>query len=189
MNRSRWIIAIVIALVALLALGRTAGAQDGPAITLSPESGLADGDTVTVTITGFPADATSFQSGQCVTPLEDFLSQCDLGNIVPVPLDGDGAATIEVVVHEGAIGSGTCGEGADQCVIAVGSLTDAEAAAAPIFFGADGAATDEPAEEEPVAEELAVTGPREVGISLVAGFAVLVAGFMIISTSRRRFLA
>ena len=50
MNRSRWIIAILIALVALLALGRTAGAQDGPTMTLSPESGLADGDTVTVTL-------------------------------------------------------------------------------------------------------------------------------------------
>ncbi len=180
MNRSRWIIIIGIAFAALLAFGGTADAQDGPTVTLDPATGLADGDTVTVTVSGFPAEATSFQSGQCVTPLADFLAQCDLGNIVAVPLDSSGAAVIEVVVHEGTIGSGTCGEGADQCVIAVGSLTDTTAAAAPIFFGADAPAAAE--------EELADTGPRELGMSVVAAFAVLAAGLMIFSTSRRRSL-
>ena len=99
-----------------------------------------------------------------------------------VPLDSSGSATLEIVVHEGAIGTGTCGEGADQCVIAVGSLTESQTARAPIFFGADAPPT-------PAEEELADTGPREVGSSIVFAFAALIAGFMIISASRRRFFA
>lgn len=178
MIRSRLMILLAIAAATLLALGGPAAAQDGPTVSVEPSTGLSDGDTVTVTASGFPADSEVFASGQCVTPLEDFLAQCDVSNIVPVPLDSSGGATIEVVVHEGPIGTGTCGEGADQCVIAVGSLTEPEGGAAPIFFGSDG--PDAGADQD-----LANTGPRSIPLILVIAFMALAIGFILTSISRR----
>ncbi|MDH3755644.1 MAG: neocarzinostatin apoprotein domain-containing protein, partial [Acidimicrobiia bacterium] len=155
-----------------------------------PSTGLSDGDTLTVEVSGFPAENPSFSAGECVTPIEDFLQQCDVTNIVPVPLDADGSATFEITVKEGAIGSGTCGEGADQCVIAVGSLTEPEAGFAPIFFGDDEPAADdtadEPADEATdVAEELPATGPSDLVAMTVMGAAILAAGLILVGSTRR----
>ena len=117
----------------LLFAAQPASAQDA-AVTVEPSTSLADGDTLTVNVSGFPADSTAFVSGQCVTPIEDPLAQCDTGNIIPVPLDSEGAATFEITVKVGPIGSGSCGFGADDCVILVGSLTEPQNAAVPISF-------------------------------------------------------
>lgn len=185
MVRFRAIFAITVVSIALVASFGTAGAQDGPSVTVEPSTGLSDGDTLTVTATGFPADSAAFSSGQCVTPLEDFLQQCDVTNIVPVPLDSEGSATFEITIKVGPIGTGMCGEGEVQCVIAVGSLTESEAGGAPIFFGADAPPTAE-APAEDTTEELADTGPRENGIMVVGATAALIAGLMLVSTSRRR---
>lgn len=188
-NRSRATMCLV-GVSALLMLGSVgaAGAQDGPTVVVEPSTGLADGDTLSVTATGFPPNGEAFSSGQCVTPIEDFLQQCDVTNIVPVPLDGDGAASFEITVKTGPIGSGTCGEGGDQCVIAVGSLTSPEAGGGPIFFGADGptaAAEEAPAEEAPAeTETLAATGPAEWALPLVIGLAVVAGGVLVVAHSK-----
>ena len=193
---------LAIACVALAAFAGTANAQDGPTVVVEPATGLADGDTVSVTVSGFPAESTSFQSGQCVTPLVDFLQQCDVTNIVPVPLDADGAASFEITVKEGAIGDGMCGEGEVQCVIVVGSLTEEQVGFAPILFGADEPPTEEapeeppteeeapeePAEEEAATtaqEELPETGPGGVATTLVFAFATIGAGLIVLGGSRR----
>ncbi len=169
MNRSRATFALLVMAATLLFAAGPAAAQD-PAITLDPYEDLADGDTVTVTATGFPASGDSFVSGQCVTPIEDPLAQCDVGNIVPVPLDANGEATFDIVVRTGVVGSGTCGSGGDDCVILVGSLTEPENAAAPIEFAEEG---------------LAETGPSNLITYFSIGIALLAVGGLVVIGSRR----
>jgi hypothetical protein len=173
MYRSRAMVAVVVMAAALMLTMGAASAQD-PSVSVDPSSGLVDGDTVTVTATGFPADSTAFVSGQCVTPITDPLQQCDTGNIVPVALDASGEATFDITLSTGAIGSGTCGAGGDDCVIMVGSLTQAEFGFAPIAFD-DG--------------ELALTGPRDLVMLVGAGFALLAVGSMLASRSRKVAIA
>jgi len=133
MTRSRATLALATLAVATLLVAGPAAAQE-PMITVEPSADLADGDTLTVTVAGFPASSETFVSGQCVTPIEDPLQQCDVANIVPVPLDANGGATFEITVKVGPIGTGSCGPDADDCVILVGSLTEPENAASPISF-------------------------------------------------------
>jgi len=133
MTRSRATLALATFAVAMLLVAGPAAAQE-PMITVEPSADLADGDTLTVTVAGFPASSETFVSGQCVTPIEDPLQQCDVANIVPVPLDANGGATFEITVKVGSIGTGSCGPDADDCVILVGSLTEPENAASPISF-------------------------------------------------------
>lgn len=169
MYRSRAMVAVVVMAAALMLTTGAASAQD-PSVSVDPSSDLADGDTVTVTAAGFPADSTAFVSGQCVTPITDPLQQCDTGNIVPVPLDGNGDATFEITLSTGPIGSGTCGADGDDCVIMVGSLTAPEFGFAPITF-ADG--------------ELALTGPSDIVVLVGAGFALLAVGSLLAARSRK----
>lgn len=140
MTRFRATLVLVTIAAATFLVSGPAAAQDA-SVSVDPSTDLADGDTVTVTVTGFPASSTEFVSGQCVTPVVDPLAQCDTGNIVPVPLDANGDATFEITVKTGPVGSGNCGFGADDCVILVGSLSQPENGAAPIAF-ADPAAGD-----------------------------------------------
>jgi Neocarzinostatin family len=176
---------VIFAAVALIAFGSIAGvasAQEGPAITVTPDSGLSDGDTLVVEATGFPADSEEFLSGQCVTPIANPLAQCDVGNIVPVAVGADGTATIEITIKTGPIGDGVCGEGEVQCAIMVGSLTLPDFAFAPIFFGADSA---DSADDAATPEELALTGPSEMQVFAGIAFALIaVGGFMAFAAPR-----
>jgi len=166
MTRSKATLALVTFAATMLLVAGPAAAQDA-GITVEPSTDLVDGDTLTVTVSGFPAGAETFVSGQCVTPIADPLQQCNVANIIPVPLDANGEATFEITVNTGPIGTGNCGFGADDCVIMVGSLSEPEAAFAPISF-AEGAAA------EPV---LAETGMSST-LALLAIATLLVAAGM-----------
>ena len=178
MKRFRAIVVVLVTSAALMLTTGVASAQD-PSVTATPSSDLADGDTISISVTGFPADSTAFVSGQCVTPITDPLVECNVGNIVPLPLDSSGEATFDITVNTGVIGSGTCGVDGDDCVIMVGSLTEPEFGFAPITF-ADG----EPAVIA-ADDELALTGPRDLVMLLLAGAALLVVGTLIASRSRK----
>lgn len=171
---------IIFGAVALIAFGSIAGvatAQEGPTVTVTPDSGLSDGDTLEITVSGFPADSEEFLSGECVTPIANPLQQCDVGNIVPVPLDADGAATFEITIKTGPIGDGVCGEGEVQCAIMVGSLTLPDFGFAPIFFGAD---------TPPTPEQLADTGPSDVQLFALIAFALIAVGGLFVFVIPRR---
>ena len=73
-------------------------------------------------------------------------------------------------------------DGGDVAEMEAAGVVVADAIAGVVAQAGDGTA---PAA---AADEWADTGPSELGISLVAAFAILAAGVMIISTSRRRFL-
>lgn len=151
--RRTWKLLTALAVVLVIFGGGTAViAQEAPTVEVDPDRGLEDGDMITVSISGFPANDASFISGMCVTPLVDALQQCDLANITSISIDENGEGEFELEVRTGAIGDGTCGEGEDQCIIMVGSLTMPDTTGfANIYFGAD-----LPADE--VVEELALTG-------------------------------
>lgn len=172
MTRSRATLGFLTIAATLMLAAGPAHAQDTPSITVEPSTDLSDGDTVTVTASGFPASSETFVSGQCVTPISDPLQQCNVANIVPVALDADGAATFTITVNTGTIGTGTCGPGGDDCVILVGSLTEPENAAAPITFA------------QP---ELAATGPEHVLPLSVIATLLLAAGAALVLSSRRPF--
>ena len=131
MTRLRATLGLATIAAAMFIVSGSAAAQD-TSITVEPNADLADGDTLTVSVSGFPAGDETFVSGQCVTPVEDPLQQCDVANIVPVPLDENGEATFEITVKVGPIGTGTCGPDGDDCIVLVGSLTSPDInAAAP----------------------------------------------------------
>jgi hypothetical protein len=158
----------------MLLVAGPAAAQDA-GITVEPSTDLVDGDTLTVTVTGFPASSETFVSGQCVTPIEDPLQQCNVANIIPVALDANGEATFEITVNTGPIGTGNCGFGADDCVIMVGSLAEPENAAAPISFADEVTA-------EPV---LAETGTAATLALLAIAMLLVAAGMAIVGWSRK----
>jgi hypothetical protein len=184
MTRSRATLALATLAVATLLVAGPAAAQE-PMITVEPSADLADGDTLTVTVAGFPASSETFVSGQCVTPIEDPLQQCDVATIVPVALDANGGATFEITVKVGPIGTGNCGPDADDCVIMVGSLAEPENAAAPISFaGQDGDGTPQPTAVN-TGDGLSPSGNSAALLAAAAGLLLVGGGAMAL---RRRFV-
>jgi hypothetical protein len=107
----------------------------GPAVTVTPNSGLKAGDTVTVGGSGFPASMTVYvlecsgTSGQAA---------CDIGTLNATGKTGaDGSFSgITVKIVTGAVGTGTCTAGKTCFIAASTSLTGvkADSGAAPITF-------------------------------------------------------
>ncbi len=96
-------------------------------VSADPTAGLADGQAVTVTWSGFTPDGV-INVVQCSRPGEG-ANWCDLSAaqiLVPNPT-GSGSLELQIVV--GDVGEGTCGPVSDQCVIAVNDsgLTEPEA--------------------------------------------------------------
>lgn len=176
------VLGLGLAIVALFAA--PASAQDGPTITVEPASVEAAGEaTFTVTGAGWTAAPPIFVL-PCFTvaTLEDLAAQgagaCDTAALTPAtPTDGAFEVEVTFDVPEG----GMC--------IAAGDAAQAESAGACITVGA---AEEAPAEEETPAEEttgtddepLANTG-TETTVLLIVGAAVLAAGTMVFSFSRK----
>ena len=96
-------------------------------VSVEPSTGLVDGQSVTVSWSGFLPDG-SINVLQC-SDADEGAGFCDLTNgqiLVPNPT-GAGMIDLEIVV--GPVGEGTCGPGAIECVIAVNdsSLADPDA--------------------------------------------------------------
>lgn len=131
------------ALVSMLALAVPALAE--PAITVTPSSGLTDGDTVSVQGTGF-TPGIALVATQCALQSTGS-GDCNLAGLKSTQADGDGNATLEMTIVGGPIGSGSqvC-DAENPCIISLGEPTadaTAERGVAQITFAA--AATEEPA--------------------------------------------
>jgi hypothetical protein len=104
--------------------------------TVEPDTKLRDGQSVHVSWSGY-APGTSVNVLQCSTSPPTQASECDLKSakvLVPDPT-GSGATTL--VVHTGAIGSGTCDAQHPGCVVVVnqgGSLQPSATVERPISF-------------------------------------------------------
>ncbi len=102
----------------------------GPSITVSPSTGLKNGDTVTITGSGFtPGD--SLYALECLATATS-AAGCNAAGATPITANSDGTLpSTTFKVTTGTIGTGTCGTTAANvrdCVITVATVTGTDAA-------------------------------------------------------------
>ncbi len=146
-------IAAVLLAAGLLVVGagRAGAVHAGESITVSQTSGLADGTTVRVTVSGFTPNAKPVKlviagQGTLVTiPDKLNFDEYAVAPEVPIGPDGSGAADFVVVADHGTVQDGsTLDCNVDQCwLIAVQEpfLPQPNYASQEIFFGSNGPAT------------------------------------------------
>ncbi len=117
------------------ALAASAATASVPTITVTPNIGLTNGQTISISGSGFTAGA-SLAAVEC-NGTASTAAGCDTSAIDPVTVGstGDIAAT-SFVVATGAIGNGTCGTSAADalCFIAIGTTSGTLVADASIAF-------------------------------------------------------
>jgi len=128
---------------ALVVLAQPAYA-DAPSISVSPASGLSDGQSVGVTGGGFPAGS-GIAIVQCNAPSDPAQLSCNYADYVSTTADGAGAVSASIVVRSTFNGTNpVTGQPAGQvdcaagpCSIAAGSQADPSVFAPPasITFG------------------------------------------------------
>jgi hypothetical protein len=130
-------IAAITALGGALALTGGSAAFADSGLSVDPSTGLADGQTVTVSGSGYTAGSTAY----VVECLHDGW-QCDTANLLRVTVDADGTFSTPQVVHSSFAGvdprTGETGGTVDCAVSACDVLAWAgttESSAAPISFG------------------------------------------------------
>ncbi len=110
----------------------------GPSITVTPSTGLTNGQTVTITGSGFTA-GDSLYAVECLATATS-AAGCNTTAPTPITAKSDGTLpSTTFTVKTGTIGSGTCGTSASDltaCVISVSNATAGDAAHAPITFAA-----------------------------------------------------
>ncbi len=108
-----------------------------PSITVTPNIGLTNGQTVTITGSGFSPSEPSLVAVECNLKATDE-SGCNVGTFAPVTIDSSGNVTsLTFDVQTGTVGNGTCGTSAADatCFISIGSMTTgADVAHATIAF-------------------------------------------------------
>ncbi len=108
-----------------------------PTITVSPNTGLTNGESVTITGSGFMPSEASLIAVECIATATS-AAGCNTTTFAPVTVSADGDFTVPTFdVTTGPIGTGTCGTSAADatCAISVGSTaTGAVAAFAIIGF-------------------------------------------------------
>lgn len=146
--------AILVTAVAVVVAGTAGADHAGESITLSQNSGLSDGDTITVTVSGFVPDARPVKlvvagQGKLVT-IPDKLNFDEYAVAPEVSISADGTGTAEFLMYadRGTVQDGTtlnCN--VDRCwVIAVQEpfLPEPYYASAEVFFGDNAPDPDEP---------------------------------------------
>jgi len=134
----RWV--SLVAVSAAVAVAVSGGASSGaavvlPVVTVSPSTGLVDLQQVTVTATGFSANA-QVATVQCRAGAIG-VADCDLGTLVYRQADANGAFTLARYVRRLiAVGSTTIDCGAPAgCILGAGNIADlTEANGQTIFF-------------------------------------------------------
>jgi hypothetical protein len=96
-------------------------------VSVEPATGLVDGQSITVTWSGFSSDGT-INVVQC-SDADEGAGFCELTTgkiLVPNPT---GAGTLDLEIVVGPVGEGTCGPSITECVIAVNDsgLSDPDA--------------------------------------------------------------
>lgn len=128
------IAAITMVLGGLGAYGITAASAAGPAITITPNTALTAGQTVSVVGTGYAPGLTLFAI-ECLASATS-ITGCDLATATPVTESATGTFTQPFKVVTGPVGSGTCGTSASDltCIVEVADQAQTNSAAAPITF-------------------------------------------------------
>jgi len=108
-----------------------------PSATVSPNTGLKNGDKVTVSVKGYPASQSGLLIVECnPTALKSpGAAHCDITNLGSMTIDASGNGTATFTVKTGTIGDGACNPG-DTCAIAVSNASGDPTltAGAPITF-------------------------------------------------------
>ena len=114
----------------------TFAALASPTISVSPSTGLKNGESVTITGSGFIA-GDSLYAVQCLATATS-AAGCNASGATPITVNSDGTLpSTTFKVTAGTIGSGACGTtttNARACVITVATITGTDAGAAPIQF-------------------------------------------------------
>jgi hypothetical protein len=128
------IAAITMVLGGFAAYGMTAASAAGPAITITPNTGLTAGQSVSVVGTGYTPGLTLFAI-ECLATATS-ITGCDTSTATPVTESATGTFTQAFTVVTGTVGSGTCGTtSADlTCIVEVADQAQTNTAAAPITF-------------------------------------------------------
>jgi hypothetical protein len=131
--------------LSLLALAAPAGANPGYSMTVTPDTGLVKGQTVTVTGSGFPYETggavNSYFMAQCTSAVTGALTasdtgHCNIGAVQSVTATQAGTFTAKIKLVTGVVGDGFCGtKGHLTCVIGAGNTT-ADGTAVQITFKA-----------------------------------------------------
>ncbi len=103
----------------------------GPSATATPTDGLADGDTVSVSIAGFtPGLSLGINLCASLNGGPTGAADCDLAAIAIVESGPDGTGTGSIVVKSSPIGSNAhdCKAEGERCFLSVGELVDDPAA-------------------------------------------------------------
>jgi hypothetical protein len=154
-----------------------------PTISVSPTSGLANGQSVTVTLSGYTAKA-SVAVIQC-SPLVATAGQtaCNTAGVKLLTTDASGAATTTLTVVTGQVGTAagsTCpGPGGVCLITAANTANQAENASAQVTFATAATPTPVPGATTPS------TGKPILGEVLLAGGLVVLGGGLLVVTRRR----
>ena len=141
---ARVVLAVVVATAATLLLPAAAQAEETTTITVTPNTGLVDGQTVTVSGTGLGGFTRILQCGPALgsePDLDAAVTHCDLGQFVNPTLGPGGtvAPTPFIVKELLPTSAGTIDCTANPCVILIGGLGGGAdgfvSAIAPIRFG------------------------------------------------------
>ncbi len=108
----------------------------GPTVTVTPSTGLANGQTVAITGAGFtPGD--SVYALECLVGSTS-QAGCDVATLTPITVNSDGTLpSTNFKVATGNVGTGTCGTttaDASGCIVAVANASGKDAGGAPITF-------------------------------------------------------
>lgn len=112
-----------------------------PSVTITPASGLTNGQQVTVKVTGYPANMSGLFVVECngKAAADPGTAHCDTTNLGTMTTDASGSGSTTFKVKTGTIGDGTCAAGSTDCVIAVAPAaggTAANTAGGAIAFAA-----------------------------------------------------
>ncbi len=108
-------------------------------VTITPSTGLTNGQTVTVVGKGYTPGAQNIGANECADKGDQTgAGDCDLGGTKTAIPDSSGTVTIQFVVNKGPFGANNivC-EGATKCLVSVSELTASptQVATAEITFG------------------------------------------------------
>jgi hypothetical protein len=128
--------ALILGGLVLTADALTAGAATTvvPSFTITPDIGLTNGQTVSLSGSGFTPGA-SLAGVECNGQATG-IAGCDTSSIDPITVTSSGTFTVTFSVMTGTIGNGTCGTTAlnTLCFIAIGTTSDALVADASFGF-------------------------------------------------------
>ena len=115
---------------AALALAIPSAAFAATSLSVSPSSGLKDGQSVSVTGSGYPASTTIY-----VVECANLTGQagCDITRLGTAQSDATGAINTKFTVHTGTIGNGTC-DATHPCYISAGDAAQTAHGAMKISF-------------------------------------------------------